>query len=479
MTGRYCRFSLMVLSQEELNRVGAAVRKDISASALREASGMATATPAGAPAVFSVLQGQSNAGFLNTEIQNVSGGYFSIYQPIVQSLTGVAHTALGTLLTSDPSGGLTIVAGTPTYATDTINAALWLDPHATCSTLTSPATWVAGAAGAKVQAYLESHVTPKTVTGAQAPGATAAVPVIFIRAHSESDSQMAPTESTFYQAANRRFVLLARTWAGKSAVQMPVFYMGWPTTNSAVSGAKDVIRLAWTADARLTRFNAHWGSLATYDVANRVPPVPPDGLHTDLTGDHQDACRLAISVSRWMHDNGHSANDLSWLPRQGPRIVAIALVAGEASALDVFVRHDGGTDIIVPAAPRYDAFQIMDGPSYTVRRNVTAITRLTSSSFRLTLDSALVFPGSEVFLDFCQANDFYGLGSLITDNFHTDAVVKPAAWSVVTSLFPAVALSLCKIDFPLNAGQTIALTDVGGGVTATSPPPAPPQSGSS
>ena len=112
----------------------------------------------------------------------------------------------------------------------------------------------------------------------------------------------------------------------------------------------------------------------------------------------------------------------------------------------------------------------MDGAGYTVRRNVTAITRLTPSSFRLTLDGALVSAGSEVFLDFCQANDFYGAGSLITDNFHTDAVPKPTAWSAVTSLFPGITLALCKIDFPLDAGQTIALTDPGGPVAATPPP---------
>ena len=318
---------------------------------------MSTVARAAVPAVFSVLQGQSNAGFLNNEISGRLGGYFSIYQPIVQNLTGVPHVAVGTLSATDPSGGLSIVAGTATYASDTVNPALWLNPHGAGSILTAPPTWVAGSAGDKLRTYLEYYVNPATVAGAQAPGATAAMPVIFVRAHSESDSQMAPSESVFYQAANERFVSLARAWAGKTAAQMPVFYMGWPTTNAAVSSAKDAIRLAWNADARRTGFNAHWGSLATYDVANRVPPLPPDGLHTDLAGDHQDACRLAISVARWLHDNGYSANDLSWLPRQGPRIVAIALVAGQADALDVFVQHDGGTDIIVPAAPRLTRFR--------------------------------------------------------------------------------------------------------------------------
>lgn len=383
-----------------------------------------------APKVVTLLQGQSNAVFLES-----GQGYYGVYATLVKDLTGIpehdAHAVRSDF--SDPQKGYTLASGTPTYSFGSDSDQLWLNATAAGAKLTDPSTWPPGTHGTALQHDIESKISGKVPDG---------VPVIVLRFHSEYDSTKLGAEADVYGAANRRFVSLVRTWIGKPAAEVPVF-LGMPGfLMNTKSGALDRIRDAWRTDIADATKNAHWMFGSVYDTSDRG-----DLSHMDEAGDVVVAGRAALAVSRWLFDNGYAHRDLSWLPRLGPRIVQITRVPGMSDALDVTVRHDKGTDLVVPSNVELGVIEVDDDGT---SRKATAITRVNATTLRVKLDSALGANDAKVRFDYTRWPSYNGAGRLVTDNWRAN-VAKPA-WAGAIAQLGAIELPVRRLDQPLVLG---------------------------
>jgi len=407
---------------------------------------------------MAVLQGQSNADFLNADENNDSngGGWWSIFAPMVQSMTGIPNFSAQALRSewSNPTAGYTIASNTATYDSTVSggDSGLWLWANSA-----SPASWPLGTHGQAAWNFLRANVY------GQAP---AGVPVALIRFHSEYDSKKNGTDAGYYAAANHNFVGQMRSAAGLSSTQMPVFYGSPCFWNGVNRTGLDTVRTSWLTEINNSANNAHWAFGAINDCNDRG-----DASHMDIEGDHQAAARMAFAYSRWLYDNGYAVNNLSSIPKLGPRITRFDRVAGAANQIDLTIQHDKGTDIVIPSGVRLDGFGIND-PGSGSSPSVTAATRINTTTLRLTL-SANLSSSSGITLDYLEWNGFYGPGTLITDNWHTSAVTKPSyVSSTVSAYYPNLKFPIRKLEKPLTIGVTDAgsLDDIPATVTI---PPVP------
>jgi hypothetical protein len=387
-----------------------------------------------APKVITILQGQSNAVFLQYE-----KAYYGIYSPLVQALTGIPDHVAEAVRSdfSDPDKGYTLASGTPTYAFDDSSDQLWLDANAAGADHADPSTWPTGTHGTAFQNFIKNSIVGNAPDG---------VPVVVLRFHSEYDSKKSGDEAKVYGAANRRFIALARSWIGKPAHEVPVF-LGMPGFwSGTTSEALDSIRDAWRADIADPGNNEHWMFGNVYDGNDRG-----DASHMDEAGDEMAAGRMALSVSRWLYDNGYAHNDLSWLPRLGPRITQVRRVPGQGDAVDVVIQHDRGTDLVIPGDPALDVVSIHDDGT---ERKATSIARVDATTLRITLDGALTGSDAQVTFDYNFWPGYYGPGRLVTDNWQS-GVARPD-WAKSIPDLDGVALPVRRLDQSLVLGQKVS-----------------------
>jgi hypothetical protein len=383
-----------------------------------------------APKLVTLLQGQSNAVFLQD-----GAGYWGVYASLVKDLTGIPeHDAQAVRSDfSDPEKGYTLASGTPTYSFGSDSDQLWLDAKGPGANLGDPSTWPTGTHGTALQHHIESTIAGKAPDG---------VPVVVLRFHSEYDSTKSGAEAAAYGAANRRFVSLVRTWIGKPAAEVPVF-LGMPAfvMNTKDEGL-DAIRDAWRSDIADPSLNCHWMFGSVYDTSDRG-----DLSHMDEAGDKVVGGRAALAVARWLHDNGYAHRDLSWLPRLGPRIVQIKRVPGMNDALDAIVQHDKGTDLVVPTNVEPSVVQVVDDG---VSRDAIAITRVDATTLRIRLASALGAVDSKIRFDYTRWPSYNGAGRLVTDNWRA-GVAKPA-WATGIASLADIELPVRRLDRQLVLG---------------------------
>jgi hypothetical protein len=383
-----------------------------------------------APKLVTLLQGQSNAVFLQD-----GAGYWGVYATLVKELTGIPeHDAQAVRSDfSDPEKGYTLASGTPTYSFTTDSEQLWLDAKAPGAKLEDPSTWPTGTHGTALQHHVESAIKGHAPDG---------VPVVVLRFHSEYDSTKTGAEAAVYAAANRRFVSLLRTWIGKPAAEVPVF-LGMP---AFVMNTKDealtAIRDAWRTDIANATLGCHWMFGSAYDTTDRG-----DLSHMDEAGDKVVGGRAALAVSRWLYDNGYSHRDLSWLPRLGPRIVQVKRVPGASDALDAVIQHDKGTDLVVPPNVELGVISVDDDG---VSRDAVAITRVDATTLRIHLASALGPTDGKIRFDYTRWPAYNGAGRLVTDNWRT-GVAKPG-WAAAIADLGEIELPVRRLDQPLVVG---------------------------
>ncbi len=384
-----------------------------------------------APKLVTVLQGQSNAVFL----QDGNGGYWNVYAPLVKDLTGIpehdAQAVRSDFTTAEK--GYTLASGTPTYSFADDHDQLWLDAKAAGAKADDPSTWPVGTHGKAFQNHLAANVAGKAPDG---------VPVVVLRFHSEYDSKKQGDEAKVYGAANRRFVSLVREWIGKPAAEVPVF-LGmpgyWMNTRPE---ALDAIRDAWRTDIADANANCHWMFGNAYDGADRG-----DGSHMDEATTRRAAGRAALAVSRWLFDNGYAHRDLSWLPRLGPRFVAVRRVAGMPNAIDAVVAHDKGKDLVMPSMPSLDPVEVTSAGE---RIDAVAVAKISPTVLRFTLDRAIASDDAKVTFDYALWPGYYGAGRLVADDWSAARDAPPG--TNVTPELASVSLPIRRLDRPLVLG---------------------------
>lgn len=384
-----------------------------------------------APKLVTVLQGQSNAVFL----QDGDGGYWNVYAPLVKALTKIPeHDAQAARSDFAKDGeGYTLASGTPTFSLADDRHELWLDPKGAGANEADPTTWPTGSHGTAFRSHLVKNVAGSAPDG---------VPVVVLRFHSEYDSTATNEEAKLYAAANRRFVAIAREAIGKPAAEVPVFF-GMPGYWMRTRGeALEAIRDAWRADIADGAANCHWMFGNAYDGGDRG-----DGSHMDAATTRRAAGRAALAVSRWLFDNGYAHTDLTWLPRLGPRFVQVRRVPGTPNAIDAVVLHDKGRDLVIPPGVNLDPVSVRDGD---VDRKVTGVTKPSPDVLRFTLDAPLSADDAKVRFDYALWPSYYGAGRLLRDDWSAARDAEDGARSLPE--LADVVLPLRRLDRALVLG---------------------------
>lgn len=387
-------------------------------------------------AVGIILQGQSNAIFWYDD-----DGTFAtpvMFNNIIQALTNLS----GDQISVDAARGdftpasASLFTGSFTYSFG--GSPNWLEPIG--HTLNDPTTW------ANTE-YMDAFIDWSINLASFVP---AGRPIMLIRMHNEYDSTLTDAgEISIYEAANREFIRRWRVGVGRTTALLPVFQVPVPYGN-AQGAMTAAMRTAWHNQSQDNTQNFYLGVGSTLDAEDRG-----DASHWTGEAAKRVARRMAIRMAKWLHVNGYSARALDSLPTFGPAFTSFARVAGAANRLDLKVTHDGGTDLIVPASPELDDFDVRDN---NVPIAVTAAIRQDASTVRLTLASNLS-PGGPITVDYgASLNGYRGPDSQITDNWHT--LSKPVS------------------NAELNQSRMIMqrlrakLTD---GSTSPPPPPPPPR----
>jgi hypothetical protein len=388
--------------------------------------------PGDAGDVMLVLQGQSGAN-LFWEDGRYDTSFGHLWGPML-GLTGLSEEQLFFEATpaqyteNDNPRRHSIASATSTYTVPGSDGQ-WLNPSAPGAVLSDPTTWGNGVHGRAIISFLQQKATL----------IAADRPILLLRMHSEYDSTLSGSAVAHYPAANREAIRRWRQAAGRTAALMPVFYVPPPFLMGVQEGSLRTIRTAWAQDTQSTAMNAYWGVGNTSDSYDRN-----DLSHWTKESADQAALRLAVRLSRWLWEHGYTVNELSWLPTLGPRITEVRRVSGAGNQLDFVVQHDKGTDLIVPASPNLGAYVVMDNGT---RRNVTSLVRLNATTLRATLNGNLTGTNSQVSLDYGLWTGFDGMGTHVTDNWHT--LPRPA-WAANVSHLGEVRMVLQRSEAPLQ-----------------------------
>jgi hypothetical protein len=337
-----------------------------------------------------IVQGQSNA------LLFFDGEAAWRLEAAVRRLTGLGDLFAVTGMRSDfDHDAASLFAGTHTYSFEPARAG-WLLPEG--SPPGSPASWRDGPPMLSFMRF-SSRVARSVPADAL---------VALLRMHDEYDSTFArEDERAVYEAAEREFIARWRSsMGGRPAALLPVFFVPVPFAMGNSAESYRAIRSARERQIADAAHNAHHGVFSTLDAEHRG-----DGSHWTPEAANRVADRLAVRLARWLHDYGHSPNDLAWLPGQRPAIRSATRV-GDGSAVELAIGHDRGTDLVVPDRPNLDDYVVeQDGPI-----PVRALSRTSATTLRLALARRLA-PGRATF-DYGLYQGYSGPDSQVTDNWH-------------------------------------------------------------
>jgi hypothetical protein len=132
-----------------------------------------------------------------------------------------------------------------------------------------------------------------------------------------------------------------------------------------------------------------------------------------------------------------------------------------ATSLVVTLRHDGGTDLIVPAtqAAVGAGWAVMDGGSVASPGTIvtaTACERLNATQLQITLAQALVNPSASCRLFYPYGTTTMGRGNAVTDNL--SLVTPPAGWNIAADLGSTWGLNM-PVHIPMMTASGVVLSD--------------------
>jgi hypothetical protein len=289
---------------------------------------------------------------------------------------------------------------------------------------------------------------------------------------SEDDCTRQYSEKATYEAAARRFLSLERGVLSRPAAGLPQVWwsaipFAYANNDAGVQMQREVVA-DMAADASqnvsvvLPQTSDSLPRAAVYDPVTGLW-TGGDSLHRDVA-DNQRFGRLAAPlVARAVLASG-GGDSVTSIPAGvpaagGPVIAHVQRVSG--TSLIVTVRHDCGTDLIVPAtqAAIGVGWAVMDGGTVASPGGiVTAIAcvRLNATQVQVTLARSLVNASAACRLFYPYGAATIGRGNVVTDNL--SLVTMPPGWNIVADLGSGWSLNM-PVHGPMATASGVVLSD--------------------
>jgi hypothetical protein len=330
-----------------------------------------------------------------------------------------------------------------------------------------PSTWVIGTDGAAVQTWLQSITAPEDATDIAA----------LLWPWSENDCTRQYSEKSTYEAAARRFLSLERGMVSRSAADLPQCWWSaipfdYGTNSPGTQMQREVVAdmvadptqnvtvvLPQTSDSLPRSIG---GPPLVYDPATGIWSGG-DPLHRDIP-DNQRFGRLAAPLMARVVLSVAGGDTIASIPTGIPALggpVVTHVYRQSDTSLVVTVRHDCGTDLIVPAtqAAVGAGWAVMDGGSVASPGTIvtaTACERLNSTQLQITLAQGLVNASAACLLFYPYGTGMMGRGNSVTDNLSD--VTPPAGWDIVADLGSGWSLNM-PLHVPMSTASGVVLSD--------------------
>ncbi len=331
-----------------------------------------------------------------------------------------------------------------------------------------PSTWGLGSDGLAVQTWLQSNTKAED----------AADIAVILWPWSEDDSTRQYSEKATYGAAARRFLSLERGILSRSVASLPqVWWSAIPfdydgndpgtqmqrevVAAMAADGTQNVtVVLPQTSDSLPRSIG---GPALVYDATTGIWSGG-DPLHRDIPDNRRFGMLAAPLVARAvLASEGGDAFAVipQGIPSAGGPVVTNVYRQSDTS-LVITVRHDCGTDLIVPAtqAALGVGWAVMDGGSVAMPGTIvtaTACVRLNTTQLRITLTRPLANPSASCRLFYPYGTGMMGRGNSVTDNL--SMVTPPTGWNIVADLGPGWSLDTA-VHVPMSIASGVVLSDM-------------------
>jgi hypothetical protein len=189
-----------------------------------------------------------------------------------------------------------------------------------------------------------------------------------------------------------------------------------------------------------------------------------DSLHRDIP-DNQRFGRLAAPLVARAIMASSDGDTIASIPGTGVPAaggpVVVHAYRHSNTVVVVTVRHDCGTDLVVPATQAATGlgWAVMDGGSVASPGTIvtaTACARLNATQVQLTLAQALENPSAACRLFYPYGTATIGRGNAVTDNLST--VPAPAGWDIAADLGTAWSLNM-PVHVPMATASGVVLSD--------------------
>jgi hypothetical protein len=331
----------------------------------------------------------------------------------------------------------------------------------------SPSTWALGGDGQAVQTWVQTN------TAAQ----DAADVVAIMWPWSEDDCTRQYSEKATYEAAARRLLALERGMLTRSAASLPQMWwsaipFSYGNNNSGTQMQREVVAdmvadatqnvtvvLPQTSDSLPRSIG---GAALVYNPATGIWSGG-DPLHRDIPDNQRFGMLAAPLVARAVLAS-EGGDTLSAIPMGVPAVggpVVTHVYRQSGTSLIVTVRHDCGTDLIVPTtqAAVGAGWAVMDGGSVASPGTIvtaTACVRLNATQVQVTLAQALVNLSAACLLFYPYGTTMMGRGNAVTDNL--SLVTPPADWNIAADLGPGWSLNM-PVHVPMSTASGVLLSD--------------------
>jgi hypothetical protein len=330
-----------------------------------------------------------------------------------------------------------------------------------------PSTWVLGTDGQALANWVQNDAAP----------ADAADIAAILWPWSEDDSCRQYSEKATFEAAARRLLSLERGLVTRTAASLPhVWWSALPfaydNNDAGTQMHREVVAdmvadptqnvtvvLPQTSDSLPRSIG---GAALVYNPATGIWSGG-DPMHRDIPDNQRFGMLAAPLVARAIlaSEGGDTLGSLpAGVPAAGGPAVT-HVYRQSATSLVVTLRHDGGTDLIVPAtqAAVGAGWAVMDGGSVASPGTIvtaTACERLNATQLQITLAQALVNPSASCRLFYPYGTTTMGRGNAVTDNL--SLVTPPAGWNIAADLGSTWGLNM-PVHIPMMTASGVVLSD--------------------